>query len=772
MRLSPELEKLLNEAVRTALEARHEYVSLEHVLLALTRDREAADIIEGCGGDLPSLRQDLERFLRDHCPKIDTAVPSAAGEDEWKPSLTLAFHRVVQRALIQVQSADKELVTTGNLLIALMKEEDAPAVAFLQKQGVTRFDVIQYFSHGGSRMEGPPTTEAEAESEADSEGASDAAGAPRKQGKGSALEKYATNLNERARQGKVDPLVGRDDVIERALQILSRRTKNNVLLVGEPGVGKTAIADGLALRIVEGHVPGRLKDATIWSLDMGALVAGTRYRGDFEARLKGVVQALEARPNSILFIDEMHTLVGAGATSGGSLDASNLLKPALANRSLTVIGSTTYREFRGHLEKDSALLRRFQRIDIREPSRDEAIRILEGLRSRYEEFHNVQFPDEVVAAIVDLSSRYIHGRPLPDKAIDVLDETGARLRLRAKGPERITAGVADVEQVVASVAQIPPRTVSSDDKKRLETLAGDLKAVIYGQDRAVDQLVLAIKMSRTGLRAPEKPIGCFLFTGPTGVGKTEVCRQLAKLLGVELLRFDMSEYMEKHSVSRLVGAPPGYVGFDEGGLLTDAVFKHPYAVLLLDEMEKAHPDVSNILLQVMDSGKLTDTNGKTVDFRNVILVMTSNAGAREVAKRGIGIQVGSAAKATAKRAQDALKQAFSPEFLNRLDAVIAFDPLPESVVLQVVEKFVGELAAQLAEKRVELVVTDAAKRWLLAKGYDPAYGARPMGRTIDEHIKKALVDEILFGKLAQGGKVVVDAEKPDAAALAFSFPKA
>jgi ATP-dependent Clp protease ATP-binding subunit ClpA len=772
MRLSPELEKLLNEAVRTALEARHEYVSLEHVLLALTRDREATDIIEGCGGDVASLRQDLERFLSDHCPKIDTAVPSAAGEDEWKPSLTLAFHRVVQRALIQVQSADKELVTTGNLLIALLKEEEAPAVAFLQKQGVTRFDAIQYFSHGGSRVEDPPTTEAEAESEAENEGASEAAGAPKKQGKGSALEKYATNLNERARQGKVDPLVGRDDVIERALQILSRRTKNNVLLVGEPGVGKTAIADGLALRIVEGRVPGRLKDATIWSLDMGALVAGTRYRGDFEARLKGVVQALEARPNSILFIDEMHTLVGAGATSGGSLDASNLLKPALANRSLTVIGSTTYREFRGHLEKDSALLRRFQRIDIREPSRDEAVRILEGLRSRYEEFHDVHFPDEVVAAVVDLSSRYIHGRPLPDKAIDVLDETGARLRLRAKDPERITAGVVDVEQVVASVAQIPPRTVSSDDKKRLETLAGDLKAVIYGQDRAVDQLALAIKMSRTGLRAPEKPIGCFLFTGPTGVGKTEVCRQLAKLLGVELLRFDMSEYMEKHSVSRLVGAPPGYVGFDEGGLLTDAVFKHPYAVLLLDEMEKAHPDVSNILLQVMDSGKLTDTNGKTADFRNVILVMTSNAGAREVAKRGIGIQVGSAAGATAKRAQDALKQAFSPEFLNRLDAVIAFDPLPESVVLQVVEKFVGELAAQLAEKRIELAVTDGAKRWLLAKGYEPAYGARPMGRTIDEHIKKALVDEILFGKLAQGGKVVVDAEKPDAAALAFSFPKA
>ncbi len=573
------------------------------------------------------------------------------------------------------------------------------------------------------------------------------------------------NLNERAKKGLIDPLIGREAEIERALQVLSRRTKNNVVLVGEPGVGKTAIADGLALRIVQGKVTGPMKDAVIYALDMGSLLAGTRYRGDFEARFKGVLKALEGQPHSILFIDEMHTIVGAGATSGGTLDASNLLKPCLVNRTLTVIGSTTYKEYRSYLDKDQALLRRFQKIDVKEPSEEETVQILEGLKSRYEEYHRVKYSAAVIRSVVELAVRYIQGRPLPDKAIDVMDEAGSRLRLKAKDEKVISVSIKDIESVVASVAQIPPKSVSADDKRRLQDLDKDLKAVIFGQDEALDKLCSAIKLSRSGLRSLDKPIGCFLFTGPTGVGKTEVCKQLARILGTEFLRFDMSEYMEKHAVSRFVGAPPGYVGFDEGGLLTESVFKHPYSVILFDEMEKAHPDIANVLLQVMDSGKLTDTNGRTADFRNTIIVMTSNAGAREVAKPGIGI-----IKADSnKRSLDAIKNAFPPEFINRLDSVVPFQSLPKPVVLQVIDKFIAELEQQLKEKKVTLKATAAAKDWIFDKGYDKAYGARPLGRAIDEHIKKPLVEELLFGKISKGGEVTVDAKDN---ALTFQFKSA
>ncbi len=773
MRLAPELEKILNESVRLAREAKHEYVSLEHVTLALTEDDMALEIIEGCGGDSRRLRKKLQKFLKDSMPKIDTSIIAEAGT-EWKPSLTLAFHRVVQRALIQVQGAEREMVTTGNLLISLLREDESPAVSFLEEEGVNSFAAIRFFSHGLSEETMPEDHSANVErgEDGDDEPTNDGLPAQSPKGpkedrvsrpeKGNPLEQFTQNLNERAKAGNIDPLIGREDIIERVLQVLGRRTKNNALLVGEPGVGKTAIADGLALKIVAGKVPASLKDATIYSLDLGSLLAGTRYRGDFESRFKGVLKELEKKPNSVLFIDEMHTLVGAGATSGGSMDASSLLKPFLSRRVFSVLGSTTYKEYRGYLDKDPALLRRFQKVDVKEPAREDAIKIMEGLKSRYEEFHDVKYSAPVIENIIDLSVRFILGRPLPDKAIDLMDEVGSRIRLNDPDGTTKNVEIVDVEKVVSALAQVPAASVTSDDKSKLKDLSPRLKSVIFGQDRAVDDLVSAIKLSRTGLRNPQKPIGCFLFLGPTGVGKTEVCKQLAEILGTKLLRFDMSEYMEKHTVSRLVGAPPGYVGFDEGGLLTEAVFKHPYAVLLLDEMEKAHPDVSNILLQVMDSGRLTDTNGKVADFRNVILVMTSNAGARELAKPTIGIHE----ETGERRAKNALKQMFAPEFLNRLDGIISFDPLKKEILMLVITKFVGELSVQLAEKKVKLEVSDKAKEWLYEKGYDPAYGARPYARVIDEKVKKPLVDELLFGKLENGGTVNVDVKDDE---LSFSF---
>ncbi len=749
---TPALKISLDEAVKYAFEHRHEFVCIEHVLLTMLADPEAIEVIEGCGGDVEELKSVLEEYLAKHCPIVELEGNPEFAKSEWKPELTIAFHRVIQRAVIQVQSADKDEVASPNVLIAIFREKESHAAHFLEKQGITRFDIINFISHGIPKEPSLANPENEEPDnidggEAPKEGKGDA-----KKAKTSPLKSFTSNLNERAEKGLIDPLVGRDDVIERVVQILARRTKNNPLLVGDPGVGKTAIADGLALRIVKKEVPDKLLKNVIYSLDMGALLAGTKFRGDFEERLKAVVKAIESEPGAILFIDEMHTLVGAGATSGGSMDASNLLKPSLTNRSLSVIGSTTHKEFHAYLEKDRALIRRFQRVDINEPTVEEAVSILEGLKSRYEEFHNVSYPSESIRAAAELSAKYIHGRPLPDKAIDVIDEAGARARIKAAEGEKKTISAKDIEAVVSSIAKVPAKSVSSDDKGRLATLDADLKAVIYGQDKAVESLVSAIKLSRSGLGNPNKPMGCFLFTGPTGVGKTEVTKQLAKLLGTELIRFDMSEYMEKHAVARLVGSPPGYVGYDEGGLLTEAVGRTPYAVLLFDEMEKAHPDIANILLQVMDNGKLTDTSGKTVDFRNLILIMTSNAGGRDAAKTGIGIQPNSGGD----RALAAVKNAFAPEFLNRLDAVIPFAHLDEPVVLMVVEKFVGELAAQLKERHVELKVTPAVKHWLVQKGYDKVYGARPMGRAIDEYVKKPLVDQLLFGSLVKGGVVSVD----------------
>lgn len=758
MRFTPELEKTISRAIKKATDHRNEYVTLEHVLLAGLEDPEIADIIEGCSGNSDLLKKKLEKFIKDNLDTVDelssdgsplpAKVKSPAGD--FKPVLTVAFHRVIQRAVLQVESAGKSIVTSGNLLISMLREEDSHAVHFLTEQGVTHFDVVRYFAHGI-----PSEIRGESDPETEPQTPDEKTGGKSEEAKADPLSAFTVNLNERATKGLIDPLIGRDDVLERIAQILSRRTKNNVLLVGDPGVGKTAIADGLACKITEGSVPDKLKDATIYSLDLGSLISGTKYRGDFEARLKAVVKALGEKKHSILFIDEMHTLIGAGATGGGSVDASNLLKPALANRSLTCIGTTTYKEYRAHLEKDQAFLRRFQKIDVREPSIQDAIHILEGLKARYEDFHQVLYAPEVIKSIVELSARYIHSRPLPDKAIDVMDEVGSRLRLKDTRKEKIQVTIRNVEEVVSSIAQVPAKSVSSSDKKQLQTLEQDLKAVIFGQDAAIEKLVASIKLSRSGLGNPIKPIGCYLFTGPTGVGKTEVTKQLARLLGTELIRFDMSEYMEKHAVSRLVGAPPGYVGFDEGGLLTERVAKNPYAVLLFDEMEKAHPDIANILLQVMDNGKLTDSNGKVVDFRNVILVMTSNVGSREVAKQGMGILP----SAPDKRSDSAVKNAFSPEFINRLDAVVTFAGLNKDMIMRVIDKALEEMAETLSERKIELSVLDSAKEVIFEKGYDPRYGARPIARAIDEQIKKKLVDEILFGQLTGGGKVEVSGSK-------------
>jgi ATP-dependent Clp protease ATP-binding subunit ClpA len=736
--LSRNLEKTLRRALALANARQHEYATLEHLLMALLDDEDAIAVLKACAVEVDRLRTSLNEFL-DH----ELTSLAVDGVVDAKP--TAGFQRVIQRAAIHVQSSGRSEVTGANVLVALFSERESHAVYFLQEQNMSRLDAVNFISHGIAKR--PGMSEARRVRGATEEGAGD----DRRSQTGEALSSYCTNLNGKASQGKVDVLIGRDLEIERTIQILCRRSKNNPLFVGDPGVGKTAIAEGLALRILRAEVPDVLRSAVIYQLDMGALLAGTRYRGDFEERLKAVLTELEADDRAILFIDEIHTVVGAGATSGGSLDASNLLKPALQSGSLRCIGSTTYKEYRNYFEKDRALVRRFQKIDISEPSKDEAIKILLGLKPSFEDHHQVRYTTAAVRAAVELSSRYIHDRKLPDKAIDVIDEVGAAQMLKPLGQRRKTLGVKDIEEVVAKMARVPVKHVNARDKEVLRNLDGELKSVVFGQHEAIEALASAIKLSRAGLRDPQKPIGCYLFSGPTGVGKTEVARQLARIMGIELTRFDMSEYMERHAVSRLIGAPPGYVGFDQGGLLTDAIDQQPHSVLLLDEIEKAHPDVFNILLQVMDYGKLTDNNGKTVDFRNIILIMTTNAGAADMSKPVMGFG------RSTREGEDteAVNRMFSPEFRNRLDAVIGFRALTPTILDSVVRKFVGELAAQLADRRVHLEVDALALAWLSEKGHDPLYGARPLARVIQEHIKRPLAEELLFGQLAKGGKVVV-----------------
>jgi ATP-dependent Clp protease ATP-binding subunit ClpA len=746
--LSPNLEKTLHRALGYANERRHDFATLEHLLLALTEDPDAVAVMRACNLDIERLRRDLADYIDS---QLGNLISNHGGEA--KP--TAGFQRVLQRAAIHVQSSGREEVTGANILVAIFSERESHAVYFLQEQEMSRLDAVNYISHGIAKAQGRSETRrvqgAEAESDKNAKSGSEA------------LDAYCVDLNRKASQGKIDPLIGREAEVERTIQILCRRTKNNPLYVGEPGVGKTAIAEGLARRIVTGDVPEVLKGCVIYNLDMGSLLAGTRYRGDFEERLKAVIGELEKMPHAILFIDEIHTVIGAGATSGGSMDASNLLKPALAGGAIRCIGSTTYKEYRNYFEKDRALVRRFQKIDVNEPSVEDSVKILRGLKPYYEKHHNVRYTAEAIRAAVELAQRYINDRKLPDKAIDVIDEVGAAQMLLPEGKRRKTIAVKDVEAVVAKIARIPPKSVSRDDRLALQNLDRDLKTMVFGQDKAIDALSSAIKLARAGLREPEKPIGSYLFSGPTGVGKTEVARQLARSLGIELIRFDMSEYMERHTVSRLLGAPPGYVGFDQGGLLTDAIDQHPHAVLLLDEIEKAHPDLFNILLQVMDHGKLTDHNGKTIDFRNVILIMTTNAGASQMAKAAIGFG------REGRQGEDleAIERMFSPEFRNRLDATIAFSNLAPETVSKVVDKFIMQLEAQLADRQVTIELTDAARAWLARKGYDPLYGARPLARIIQEYIKKPLAEELLFGKLEKGGVVRVDAGEDK---LIFSYP--
>ncbi len=741
--LSRNLEQTLHRALSLAGERRHEYATLEHLLLGLVDDGDAATVLRACGVDLDKIRSDLTEFL-------DKDLAGLASDRASEPKPTAAFQRVVQRAAIHVQSSGRDEVTGANVLVALFSERESHAVYFLQLQDMTRLDAVNFISHGIAKAPGRSAQRPVAGSSNDGpEAEREERGRTSKNQDG--LSAYCVNLNKKAQAGKIDPLIGRDQEIERTIQILCRRTKNNPLYVGDPGVGKTAIAEGLAKRIVEGDVPEVLAKSTIYALDMGALLAGTRYRGDFEERLKAVVTELENNPGGILFIDEIHTVIGAGATSGGAMDASNLLKPALAQGTLRCIGSTTYKEFRNYFEKDRALVRRFQKIDVNEPSVEDAVKILRGLKVNYEKHHKVRYTEEAIRASVELSAKYIHDRKLPDKAIDVIDEVGASRMLQPEGKRRKTVTLRDVEEIVAKIARIPPKSVSADDKETLRTLERDLKAMVFGQDRAIESLGAAIKLSRAGLRDAEKPIGNYLFSGPTGVGKTEVAKQLAATLGIELIRFDMSEYMERHSISRLIGAPPGYVGFDQGGLLTDSIDQHPHAVLLLDEIEKAHQDLYNILLQVMDHGKLTDHNGKTVDFRNVILIMTTNAGAADLTREAIGFGRDS----RAGEDEEAIKRMFTPEFRNRLDAIIPFAGLTPEIVAQVVEKFVLQLEAQLADRNVTIELSSAAKEWLAERGYDRLYGARPLARVIQEHIKKPLAEELLFGRLAKGGSVKV-----------------
>ena len=749
--LSRHLEQTLHRALGYANDRRHEYATLEHLLLSLTEDNDALAVLRACSVDVEKLR----RALTDY---IDTELANLVRPRSDDPKPTAGFQRVLQRAAIHVQSSGREEVTGANVLVALFSERESHAVYFLQEQEMTRFDAVNYISHGIAKATGRSQTRRV--TGADEEPAEKTVKKP-----GEALDAYCVNLNRKAANGRIDPLIGREQEVERTIQILCRRSKNNPLFVGDPGVGKTAIAEGLARRIVFGEVPAVLANAIIYALDMGTLLAGTRYRGDFEERLKAVLAELEATPGSILFIDEIHTVIGAGATSGGAMDASNLLKPALASGTVRCIGSTTYKEYRSHFEKDRALVRRFQKIDVKEPSIEDAIKILRGLKPYYEEFHHVRYTHDAIRSAVELSARYIGDAKLPDKAIDVIDEVGAAQMLLPEGRRKKTISVKDIETIVAKIARIPPKSVSKDDREALQHLERDLKTVVFGQDKAITSLATAIKLARAGLREAEKPIGSYLFAGPTGVGKTEVARQLAKILAVELIRFDMSEYMERHTVSRLIGAPPGYVGFDQGGLLTDAIDQHPHAVLLLDEIEKAHPDLFNILLQIMDHGKLTDHNGKAVDFRSVILIMTTNAGAADMARPAVGFE------RTGRVGEDmeAIEKLFTPEFRNRLDAIIPFGALPPEIVAMVVDKFIIQLEAQLTDRGVAIELDAEARAWLAKKGYDPLFGARPLGRVIQEHIKKPLAEELLFGRLARGGTVLVTIRNNRPA---FTYPEA
>ena len=747
--LSKELEKALNESFKQARSQRHEYITVEHLLLALLEDSAALRVLNACQADIEALRGDLNEF-------IDATTPMVSGDDEVDTQPTLGFQRVLQRAVFHVQSSGKAEVSGANVLVAIFSEQESQAVYFLKTQDISRLDVVNYITHGVSKSgEDSESDDVPSSSDSELEEGDEAAESP--------LTKFATNLNEEAANGHIDPLIGRLDEVERVAQILARRRKNNPLLVGESGVGKTAIAEGLAKLIVDGQVPDTLKSAEVFSLDLGALLAGTKYRGDFEKRFKGVLADLKRREGSILFIDEIHTIIGAGAASGGVMDASNLLKPLLSSGKLRCVGSTTYAEYRGIFDKDKALSRRFQKVDVLEPSVDDAYKILKGLKSRFEEHHGLRYTDKALRTATEMAARFITDRFLPDKAIDVIDEAGAYQQLQPVSKRKKVVGPSDIEAVIAKIARIPPKTVNRDDKELLEKLEGNLSLVVFGQNKAVSQLVSSIKLARAGLRSGDKPIGSFLLAGPTGVGKTEVTKQLAMQLGLELLRFDMSEYMERHTVSRLIGAPPGYVGYDQGGLLTDAVTKHPHSVVLLDEIEKAHPEVFNLLLQVMDHGTLTDNNGRKADFRNVILVMTTNAGAENISKRAIGF----ASQDNSTDALEAINKMFTPEFRNRLDAIVPFEPLDQEVILTVVDKFLTALQTQLDEKQVQLQVEDTAREWLVEEGYDKTMGARPMERVIQEHIKKPLADMVLFGALSKGGVAVVTVD-PDGDGLLVS----
>ncbi len=743
--IAQELEVSLHMAFMDARQKRHELITVEHLLLAMIDNPTAAQVLRACAANLEALRRELTHYIEEHTPTVN-------GSDEVDTQPTLGFQRVIQRAILHVQSSGKKEVTGANVLVAIFGEKDSHAVFFLHQQGVTRLDVVNFISHGISKV--TETHAKRAESEPEVEGEAPASGA---------LENYTANLNALVQAGKIDPLIGRAPELERVVQTLCRRRKNNPLLVGEAGVGKTAIAEGLARRIVEGNVPEVLAGATIYSLDMGALLAGTKYRGDFEQRLKSVLKKLDEHAHAILFIDEIHTLIGAGSASGGTLDASNLLKPALSNGTLKCIGATTYQEYRGVFEKDHALARRFQKVDVSEPSVAETVEILKGLKSRFEEHHSVKYTAAALSTAAELSARYINDRHLPDKAIDVIDEAGAAQRILPKSRQKKIIGNKEIEDIIAKIARIPPKNISSDDRNALKTLDRDLKAVVFGQDPAIDALAAAVKMARSGLGSSQKPIGAFLFSGPTGVGKTEVARQLAYTLGIELVRFDMSEYMERHAVSRLIGAPPGYVGFEQGGLLTEAITKNPYCVLLLDEIEKAHPDIFNILLQVMDHGTLTDNNGRRADFRNVTIVMTTNAGAEALARGTMGF---TAIKESGDEIAE-IKRTFTPEFRNRLDATVSFRPLDQAVIMRVAEKFLMQLEDQLHEKKVDAVFTDALKEHLAKRGFDPLMGARPMSRLIQDTIRRALADELLFGRLVDGGQVTVDVDAKDEVVLLF-----
>ena len=743
--IAQELEVSLHMAFMDARQKRHELITVEHLLLAMLDNPSAAEVLKACGSNIDSLRNELTQYIDDHTPTI-------SGEDEVDTQPTLGFQRVIQRAMLHVQSSGKKEVNGANVLVAIYGEKDSHAVYFLHQQGVTRLDVVNFIAHGVSKLNEGDTHKTSPEQENDQESSAN-----------KALETYTINLNKMVLAGKIDPLIGRDAEIERVIQTLCRRRKNNPLLVGEAGVGKTAIAEGLAKRIVDKEVPSILENTTIFSLDMGALLAGTKYRGDFEQRLKAVMKQLNEHKDAILFIDEIHTLIGAGSASGGTLDASNLLKPALSNGSIKCIGATTYQEYRTVFEKDHALTRRFQKIDVNEPSILDTINILKGLKSRFEKHHNVKYSVAAINSAAELSAKYINDRHLPDKAIDVIDEAGAAQRILPKNKQKKVITNKEIEEIVAKIAKIPPKNISNDDKHALKNLERDLKAVIFGQDKAIENLASAIKMTRSGLGMPNKPIGNFLFSGPTGVGKTEVARQLAYILGIELIRIDMSEYMERHAVSRLIGAPPGYVGFDQGGLMTEAVNKQPYCVLLLDEIEKAHPDIFNILLQVMDHGSLTDSNGRKTDFRNVTLIMTTNAGAESLSKTSMGFT--QSKKMGDEQAE--IKRLFTPEFRNRLDATVSFAPLSHEVILKVVDKFLMQLEDQLHEKKVDATFTDSLKSYLAKNGFDPSMGARPMSRLIQDTIRKALADELLFGKLTNGGNVTIDIDSNDKVKLIF-----